>query len=269
MVLSVTPPHFPLVVEERWKRFDRKKLEVRRNFNDSDPRFRECLANYYAMIENLDWNIGRLLDEIESAQGFRGNTLVVYFSDHGDFMGSHDRESRKEHPFEESIRIPSIFYWPGEIRPLAGVEDLFSLVDLLPTTLGLIGVEVPPHVQGTDFSPRLRGQEFRARESVLTEMVNNPRWNLDFLDWRAIVTEEWKYAHYETGEELLFNLLEDPYELTNLVGVRSEKRDEMRGRLLALLRETREPYYDVLMEYGVRQKTPDRDVSVDRRWNGI
>lgn len=104
LVLSVTPPHFPLIVPDEWKRFDPAGLEVRPNFTDT-PEMRERLANYYAMIENLDWNIGRLMQAIRELPKF-SNTLTSYISDHGDFMGSHSRHSRKEHPHEKSVRIP-------------------------------------------------------------------------------------------------------------------------------------------------------------------
>ena len=71
-------------------RFDPDMLQVRPNFGDK-PDLRERLATYYAMIENLDWNIGRLLEAIDGVPGFKDNTMTVYFSDHGDFMGSHNQ----------------------------------------------------------------------------------------------------------------------------------------------------------------------------------
>jgi len=260
LVLSVTPPHFPLVVPEKWKRFDPAALTVRPNFTDT-PEMRRCLANYYAMIENLDWNIGRLLDTVRGLPGFH-DTLMAYFADHGEFMGSHGRHNRKEHPHEESTRIPAIFNWPGRIPARGSIDGMFSLVDLLPTTLSLLGVEIPPHNQGTDFAPGITGEAgFTGPGYVLMEMVNNPRWNLDFLDWRGVTTDRWKYAFYETGAELLFDLENDPYELDNLAEKNFEKRDDMKRLLLKLLAETREPYFDVLIEHGVQAEGPVIDVS--------
>ena len=106
----------------------------------------------YAMIENLDANIGRLLERVRAAPGFE-DTLTVYFSDHGDYMGSHGVFNTKEHPHEESVRIPAIFHWPGHIH-----EGMFSLVDLLATTLELVGSAVPVWSQGRDFSPDASGR---------------------------------------------------------------------------------------------------------------
>ncbi len=222
---------------------------------------RECLASYYAMIENLDHNIGRLVDAITTKPGFE-DTVIVYISDHGDFMGSHGLQSRKEYPHEESVRIPAIFHNPTRI-PAHGMRDeLFSLVDLFATTCGLAGVPVPVHNQGMDFSPALRGEAFDGPEDVLLEMVANPRWCLDFVDWRAVRTREWKYAYYETGEEQLFNLTEDPFESENLAESAAEQCGRMRQLLLRRLRETREPFFDVIIEHGVDMNAPDIDVSV-------
>lgn len=159
------------------------------------------------------------------------------------------------------MRIPAIFHWPGHIPAQGSRDEMFSLVDLLPTTLGLAGLDVPPHVQGMDFAPALRDEEFAGPDAVLLEMCGNPRWRLGMRDWRGVVTREWKYAHIETGEEWLFNLVEDPYEMNNLATSDPEKLAEMRRLLLDVMAEAREPYYDVVMEYGVPCDRPDVDAS--------
>ncbi|MFW6457322.1 MAG: sulfatase [Planctomycetota bacterium] len=259
LVLSVEPPHFPLEVPDKWRRFDPQQLQVRPNFTE-DSEARQNLATYYAMIENLDWNIGRVMDQVQTLSEF-DNTLTVYFSDHGDFMGSHDRQERKEHPHEESVRIPALFHWPEQLPAQGNIDGLFSLVDLLPTTLGLLNADIPSHVQGTDFSPALRGESFSGPDTVLLEMVNNPRWRLDFLDWRAVVTEKWKYAFYETGEEMLFDLEDDPFEMHNLADSSPQQKEEMQKLLLQELDASREPYFHVLIEDGVEPEGPVTDVS--------
>ncbi len=284
LVLSVEPPHFPLEAPERFKRFDPAQLQVRPNFIDRpDPPggaplpnpwdksdaihdysndMRRHLALYYAMIENLDWNMARLLEETARIPQFAGErTLVVYISDHGDFMGSHGLHDRKEHPHEEPSRIPALFHRPGHVLAQGPVDGLFGLVDLLATTCGLVGIDVPVWNQGTDFSPLLRGETFTGPEYQLLEMLANPRWCLDFMDWRALVTERWKYAYYETGAELLFDLQEDPYELTNLAAAQPEACAQWREKLLDALRRTREPFFDVVIEHGVKPCPRPRNVS--------
>jgi len=259
LVLSVTPPHFPLQAPDEWERFDPDALEVRDNFHDS-PAMRKNLATYYAMIENLDWNIGRLNECLQSQPGFE-NTLQVYFSDHGDYMGSHGVFNMKEHPHEESVRIPAVFHWPGVIPAQGQVDGLFSLVDLMATTLGLVGSDIPVWNQGTDFAPRLRQGAFTPPEDVLLEMVGSPRWNLSMPDWRGLVSERWKYAFIENRIELLFDLDNDPFEQHNLAREQPDECARQRERLLDLLRDSRDPYWDVLIEHGVACDTPVIDAN--------
>ncbi|MDE2825441.1 MAG: sulfatase-like hydrolase/transferase [Gemmatimonadota bacterium] len=267
LVLSVEPPHWPLEVPDAFMRFDPASLKTRPNFGGQAD-LRERLAVYYAMIENLDGNIGRLLDAVDGMDGFRDNTVTVYFSDHGDFMGSHGQMEDKGHPHEESVRVPAVFHAPGVVEPQGARPDLFSLVDMAPTTLGLAGVPVPVHMQGADFSPALRGEDFDGPGEVLLEMVGAPRVHFDYADWRGLVTDRWKYAYYETGHEVLFDLWEDPYESRNLADADPARLADMRTRLLSLLEATREPYFDVIVQHGVRPDGPALNIS-GRRRDGI
>ena len=260
LVWSVLPPHFPLDVPEKWLRHDPATLQVPPNFSDT-PEYRRNLARYYAMIENLDWNLGRILDKLDELPGFQGDrTATVYFSDHGDLMGSHRRHSRKELPHEEGIRIPAIFRWPGHIAPTGVVDGMFSLVDLLPTTLGLVGATVPSHCQGRDFSPKLRGEAFVPPEDVFLGLCVGPRYSLDFLNWRAIRTDSWKYAFYEDGHEQLYDLRNDPFELHNVAADQPVVKMKLKQLLRQRMSELREPYFDVLMDYGVSMNAPTIDV---------
>jgi arylsulfatase A-like enzyme len=259
-VLSLLAPHFPLEAPAAWCRHDPQALTLRGNAVDGAD-LRHQLATYYAMVENLDWNLGRVVERLQKHPRFSGRTVIVYLSDHGEFLGSHGYTLRKDHPHEEAVRVPVIFHGHG-ITAQGPRDDLFSLVDLAATTLGLAGVTVPDHVQGRDFSPRLRGEAFAGPDAVLLEMVGNARWTLDFRDWRGLVTDRWKYAHYETGEKLLFDLAADPLERSNLAGRPEHAGTEagLRRKLLQLLRETREPYFDVLIEHGA-DCAPTTDVS--------
>jgi arylsulfatase A-like enzyme len=117
--------------------------------------------------------------------------------------------------------------------------------------LGLAGLQAPVWMQGQNCAGALAGQGEPLPELELLEMHNNPRWNLDYVDWRGLVTDRYKYAYYETGYELLFDLIEDPYEMDNLAEARPALRAELRTQLLELLRATREPFFDIVIEHGV------------------
>jgi arylsulfatase A-like enzyme len=139
---------------------------------------------------------------------------------------------------------------------------MFSLVDLMATTMGLVGADVPTWSQGRDFSSTLLGRDgFEPPEEVFLEMVGSPRWRLSMPDWRGLVTERWKYAFVENRFELLFDLEADPFEEQNLAQQEPAQCTALRSRLVQLLHETRDPYWDVLIEHGVEPDGPVVDVS--------
>ena len=91
-------------------------------------------------------------------------------------------------------------------------------------------------------------------------MVGSPRWDLAMPDWRGLVNERWKYAFNEHRIELLFDLENDPFEQNNLADGNPAECDRQRARLLEMLAETRDPYWDVLIEHGVEAAVP-KDVA--------
>lgn len=273
LVLSVMPPHFPFLVPEKFKRINPEDLALRPNFNPAEfhgeEKIKEMLAIYYAMIENLDENIGKLMTTIENLPQFK-NTLTVYFSDHGEYLGCHHFGVGKAHPHEESLRIPMIFHWPEKIPP-TGINDdcLISLVDLQATILGLINTEKPIYDQGTDCSAAILGNNTISQETILVEMSGNTHGSLHTMDWRGVVTKDWKYAFYENGYEVMYNLAEDPFEMNNLAGKDPEKQTQLKELLLKQLRETREPFFDVMIEHGITPEHRDIDVSLDPDFVGL
>jgi arylsulfatase A-like enzyme len=224
-VLSVQPPHDPYVApEEFMRRYNGAKLELRPNVPPVKAVLetaRRDLAGYYAMIENLDWNFGRIRRALDEA-GLSFNTHILFFSDHGDMHGSHGMY-RKTNPFEESIRIPFII--GGEIpryqgRVNARVPVLLNHVDIAPTTLGLCGIPRPAGMQGADYSHyRIRGKNAASEPDSAYLQCVVPTGHADSINkpYRGLLTREgWKYVCFEGVSWLLFNLNEDPYELVNL-----------------------------------------------------
>lgn len=223
-VLSVQPPHDPYVAPEEWMaRHTPGTVSLRPNVPPVERvqvRARRELAGYYAMIENLDWNVGRIrraLDDLNLME----HTHVLFFADHGDMLGSHG-QFRKTAPWEEAIRVPLILGGgPAQYGDRTGFNNRpVNHVDLAPTTLGLCGVEVPGWMQGTDYSPlRLAGAgPMGGPESAYIGIVN-PTGHFDSVDrpWRGVVTRDgWKYCVLPDQPWLLFNLNEDPLEYVNL-----------------------------------------------------
>ncbi|HHE73349.1 MAG TPA: hypothetical protein ENL34_13840, partial [Chloroflexi bacterium] len=247
-VLSVQPPHDPYVAPAQWMaRHNPARLTLRPNVPPVarvQAQARRDLAGAYAMIENLDWNVGRIRQALVEA-GLDLDTHIIFFSDHGDLHGSHG-QFRKTAPWEEAIRVPFIV---GGLHPRyegrTGRPDvLINHVDIAPTTLGLCGIDKPDWMRGCDYSglrlpwrpsPEIPDSAFL--QSVI------PTGHGDSVDrpWRGIVTRDgWKYVVLEGQPWLMFNLNEDPYELVNLAHntkFRAERR-RLQQRLAEWIAET-------------------------------
>ena len=224
-VLSVQPPHDPYVAPAEFMgRHTPGKIQLRKNVPEI-PRIVETakrdLSGAYAMIENLDWNLGRIREAL-SQEHLDFDTHIIFFSDHGDMHGSHG-QFRKTSPYEESIRIPFII--GGEKMTYNGrhtgrYDVPLNHVDIAPTTLGLCGIDVPEWMEGTNYAHyRLSSaRPVQEPDSAYLQSVI-PTGHGDSVDkpWRGLVTRDgWKYVCFEGIPWLLFNLNEDPYEQANL-----------------------------------------------------
>jgi arylsulfatase A-like enzyme len=222
--LSVQPPHNPYVAPPEWMgRHTPGQIELRPNVPPVArivERARRELAGYYAMIENLDWNLGRVVDVLR-AEGLYDDTHIVFFSDHGDLHGSHG-QFLKTAPWEEAIRVPCIIGGGRryELKPGAMCDAPVNHVDIGPTSLGLCGIEVPDWMPGTDYSHQRQRKVASGAEpdsAYLQLVVPTGHGHSVDRPWRGVVTRDgWKYVVLERQPWLMFNLAEDPYELVNL-----------------------------------------------------
>lgn len=245
-VCSVQPPHDPYVAPPEFQqRHTPASIRFRPNVPDVGwvrERAARELAGYSAMVENLDFNLGRVIRTLHE-EGMYFDTHIVFFSDHGDMLGSHG-QFRKTNPYEESIRIP--FFIGGgqpayEGRMTGRRQVLLNAPDIAPTTLGLCGIRKPEWMEGRDLSAvRLRpaeGQTPSLPDSAYLQCVI-PTGHGDSTNkpYRGIVTSDgWKYVCFEDVSWLMFQLNEDPYEQVNLAHnnrFRAERR-----RLIARLRQ--------------------------------
>ena len=223
-------------VPERFEQMiDPERLTLRPNVPAAHEReAREQLSGYYALIANLDENVGRLLDWLDDS-GRADDTLVVFFSDHGEMGGSHGLRN-KQVPYDESVRIPLLLRWPRGLA--AGSYDTpFSGLDLYPTTAGLCGVPGPVLGHGIDHSEALLSGVAGPRSSVLIQW-ESPRFGFGDHPYRALRDRRYSYV---VGRDrafcLLFDNAADPYQLDNLFfasGGRALRRT-LHGRLLRAL----------------------------------
>ncbi len=204
-----------------------------------DRRFREVRAMYYGMIRQVDDYLGRVLDVLE-ARGLAENTIVVFTSDHGDYAGEHRLLGKSNAFYDCLTRVPLILSWPGHLPAGEQRDELVSLADVMPTMLGLLGIEVPAAVQGQAM-PGTLPHAPEARRAVFCEYgAGGPSVTLEHVralppearsgaGWpllrereahghgKMVRTHRWKYVHDVTGEvDELYDLEADPWELQNL-----------------------------------------------------
>jgi arylsulfatase A-like enzyme len=191
-----------------------------------DPQWlREAMACYYGMVSFMDAQIGRILDALD-ARGLTDNTLVVFTTDHGHFLGAHGLTAKAIHHYEDLLRVPFIVRHPGSVRAGATSNAIQNLVDLAPTFLAAAGIDVPHHMTGVDQSGTWASGE-PTRHWSITENHHGTR---DF-HMRTYVTERYKLTVYRDGDDgELFDLVEDPAEVRNLW--RDPAAGDLKGRMM-------------------------------------
>ena len=198
----------------------------------SDDELRSVRHGYYAMVSEVDHHVGRImacLDEL----GISENTIVLFTSDHGEWLGDHLRYG-KGYPGDDPIsRVPLIARWPeGISAPGRTVHGIVEAVDVLPTLLECAGIPVPYHVQGRSFRAIMEDREAEGRRSALTEMQGA----------KALRTERYRYIVGADGVDTLYDLSEDPGEYRNVaedsgyMPVLAELRRELLCRLIEMER---------------------------------
>lgn len=239
-VLSVEPPHFPMAapqeLERKWLNTDIKlpdnfmtKAQAPAPGNKSfDPyTVKRHIQIYYALLENFDDNVGRVMKTLRET-GQIENTVVLLLADHGEMQGAHGELAHvKDHPYEESVGIPLIINDPRQSDRAGTVHDAPTCMeDVLPTILGLLGVDVPGDLPGEDLSPLIRGEAQKpARPGVMLEFVHDYRQRdtcpYGKVFWRAFRSERYKYTvlggGFGSDPWQFFDLQEDPLEMNNLI----------------------------------------------------
>ena len=165
---------------------------------------REQLGEYYGMVSHVDYEMGRILDQLK-ASGFADNTIVVFSSDHGLSVGSHGLLG-KQNLYEHSMKAPLVLTGPG--IPQGESPALVYLFDLFPTVLNLTGASVPEGSDGYDLGTIWKGEQERVRETIY----------LAYEDMhRSVRDDRWKLIRYpRLHYTQLYDLHSDPYELRNL-----------------------------------------------------
>lgn len=172
-------------------------------------------AGYYANVTFLDEQIGKILDILEQ-RNMLDDTMIVFFSDHGDMLGDHNLW-RKTYAYEQSAHIPMLLR-PARMQQLGPAGQTFDqpieIRDLLPTFLDAAGAEIPSTIEGRSLLQLIKTKGQGWREWI--DLEHNVCYGIT-NHWNALTNGRWKYIfHAYNGEEQLFDRKEDPYELIDL-----------------------------------------------------
>jgi len=203
--------------------------------------YRRYIAYYYALVSEVDDHIGRVLSALKDL-GLANDTIVIYSSDHGDFVASHGMVEKcavGHNVYEDTLRIPLIFHWPGKFAKGGTYDGLTELTDLYPTLLELTGLSRPAgsySLPGRSLVPLLTGGTLSGKSYVISEnwsqvAVIGERYKLG--TW---ITPSSKYATWNWGKThpgMLFDRQNDPLEVNNLIDDTQMKRvrEKLRGFL--------------------------------------
>jgi len=183
------------------------------------------IACYYGMISFMDQEIGRILDALDRL-GITENTLVVFSTDHGHFLGQHGLIAKCIHHYEDLLRIPFLVRWPGRVSTGGVSEAIQNLIDLPPTFLAAAGLEIPGLMTGLNQLDTWRGGPPARRYSITENRHTRTKLHI-----RTYVNQRYKITVYRLGEDgELFDLVADPGEVNNLWHDPSAK--ELKARLL-------------------------------------
>ena len=183
-----------------------------RKMNEEDHR--KVLALYYGLVSQMDYNIGRVLEELERL-GIADKTIVVYTADLGEMMAEHGAWTKFVLGLDATVRVPMIIRLPGAATGGKEITELVGLIDLMPTLCDLAGLEYPDKVQGRSLVPLLQGGNVSWRKTIFSE-IGYPGRAAGLCSIARTHTH--KYVHHENrGEpfEELFDYERDPWETRN------------------------------------------------------
>ena len=214
-------------------------------------KFQRYMRDYMKTVKSLDDNVGRVLDYLKE-KGLLDNTLVVYTSDQGFYMGEHGWFD-KRFMYEESMRTPLIMRLPKGFDRRGDITEMVQNIDYAPTFLELAGVEIPSDIQGVSLVPLLKGkQPENWRKALYYHFYEYPAEHMVKRHY-GVRTERYKLIHFYNDINWweLYDMKTDPSEMHNLYG--QPEYESVVNELKEELQKLQEQYNDPV------RFSPDRD----------
>ena len=224
-------------------------------------KYQRYMQDYLACVQSVDDNVGRVLDYLDR-NGLRDNTLVIYTSDPGFFLGDKGMYD-KRFMYEPSLRMPLVVRWPAVIKSGSMQGAMAINADFAPTMLDAAGLPVPPDMQGRSLLPLFRGERPADwRTSMYYRYYHDPGHHNTAAHY-GVRTQTHKLIHYwKKGQWELFDLTKDPQELKNLYNdpAHKELAEQLKRELYRLKAELKDEdqFADQLPRDGVDGPAPAR-----------
>lgn len=265
------------VREEDWEPFDELDPQLPHpDYPDLDvERVKKMTREYLASVAGVDRNVGKLLDELKLLDMDK-DTIVIYSSDHGYNMGHNGiwhkgnghwvvktpppateniPQGQRPNMYDHSIRVPTAIRWPGVIKPGTTIEQTVSNLDWFPTILAMANVELNPEIQihGDDLTPVLKGQKIDWDNDFYAEYSTKHQSQTDMRMYR---TSKWKLIRdfLNEGRDELYNLIDDPEETKNLIGVKDAEIQQIVNELDKRLRKKMTELNDPILKRNAVSK---------------
>lgn len=206
---------------------------------------------YFGCNSYVDWEIGRLIDALDAQ--CPENTVVIFTSDHGDMLGAHGMHSKGPAMYDEITRIPFIIRNPRLHQPGKVDRTPVSHIDLLPTMLDMAGIPIPDILDGRSLKSLTEDGAAESDRAVMLEFhrhsICHDSWG-GFVPIRCLVKGKWKLVINLLDTDELYDLEEDPGEVTNRIdcGELAEFRDRLMDDLLDRMDEVRDPFRGMYWE---------------------
>ncbi|MCK5470539.1 MAG: DUF4976 domain-containing protein, partial [Cyclobacteriaceae bacterium] len=210
-------------------------------------KYQRYMQDYLACIRSVDDNVGRVLDYLDE-NGLRDNTLVVYTSDQGFYLGEHGWFD-KRFIYEESFRTPLLMRLPKGYQKRGEVNQLVQNIDYSATILDMAGIPVPKEIHGMSMKPLLLDNDTDWRDAIYYHYYEFPNEHMVKKHY-GIRTDRYKLIHFYDDIDVweLYDLEKDPSEMNNLFG--QPQYDEIAAKLKVRLVELQEEYRDSSMDQG-------------------
>lgn len=216
LYLPYNTPHSPMQVPEQWwKKYENKSLDLR--YTDPTKEIEQFTKAALAMCENIDWNVGRLMDHLKGLE-LDDNTIVLYFSDNGpnSWRWNGGMKGKKGSTDEGGVRSPLVMKWKGNIQPGKKIPQITTVLDLLPTLTDLADLQTELHrpLDGKSLKPLL--------------LAKNPEWEERYIvhNWKnkiSVRTQDYKLD----SDNRLYNMQLDAGQEQDIAEFEPEKTKRM------------------------------------------